>query len=221
MRTSRRPRVDISCAACGTIVSRHQSSLAAGRPHYCSHLCANRARPKPPRTIINLNCAHCGVAFRRAKERMQKQRRHFCSRACQTAAQHGAGSGSWRGGPAISICPRCRRSFSHRPAKRRKYCSIACKRKHVSRAAAHAASQRARSARLRARRRDIGSHSPQEWEELKRRAKGRCARCKRKRRLTRDHIIALSKGGDDRITNIQPLCGPCNSRKRDRRENLL
>jgi len=53
------------------------------------------------------------------------------------------------------------------------------------------------------------------------RHKGRCAKCKKKRPLTRDHIIAVAIGGTDHITNIQPLCKPCNSRKGATRERLL
>ncbi len=43
-----------------------------------------------------------------------------------------------------------------------------------------------------------------------------CLRCNKKfefSKLTRDHVIPLSKDGDNYISNIQPLCGPCNSKK--------
>lgn len=41
----------------------------------------------------------------------------------------------------------------------------------------------------------------------------RCLACGRKRKLTADHIVPLYLGGSDDITNIQPLCKPCNSSK--------
>jgi hypothetical protein len=63
-----------------------------------------------------------------------------------------------------------------------------------------------------------GTHSEQEWREMKRVYKGRCVRCNQKPypngRLTKDHVIPVSCGGSDLITNIQPLCSQCNSRKR-------
>lgn len=63
-----------------------------------------------------------------------------------------------------------------------------------------------------------GSHTLDEWIELKRKHKFKCSKCRKKRKLTRDHIRPVSKGGSDFIENIQPLCQPCNSSKRDHYE---
>lgn len=58
-----------------------------------------------------------------------------------------------------------------------------------------------------------GVHSTEEWENLKILFKNRCARCKLKTKLTRDHIVPLCLGGSNSIENIQPLCLPCNLSK--------
>lgn len=63
-----------------------------------------------------------------------------------------------------------------------------------------------------------GSHTPEEWRVLVKACGSRCARCGEVRKVTRDHIVPLSKGGTDYISNIQPLCRPCNSRKGNRAE---
>ncbi len=61
-----------------------------------------------------------------------------------------------------------------------------------------------------------GSFTVQEWLTLKEYHRNRCVHCgadESRQRLTVDHVIPLSLGGANYITNIQPLCGPCNGSK--------
>lgn len=64
-----------------------------------------------------------------------------------------------------------------------------------------------------------GSHTDHEWELLKAHYDFTCLCCGVKEpliRLTRDHIVPLTQGGSDWITNIQPLCHTCNSSKNNK-----
>lgn len=63
-----------------------------------------------------------------------------------------------------------------------------------------------------------GSHSLDEWMMLKSKHDWKCVHCGVSEptiKLTRDHIIPISKEGTDDIENIQPLCKSCNSKKHD------
>lgn len=64
-----------------------------------------------------------------------------------------------------------------------------------------------------------GTYTSNEWEELKRKFDFACLMCDRKEpeiKLTPDHIVPLIKDGTNFITNIQPLCRSCNSKKNDK-----
>lgn len=61
-----------------------------------------------------------------------------------------------------------------------------------------------------------GKHTKTEWENVKLKHNYTCIGCNKKEpaiKLTKDHIRPLSKGGNNYISNIQPLCKPCNSSK--------
>jgi hypothetical protein len=61
-----------------------------------------------------------------------------------------------------------------------------------------------------------GSHTVEEWLALKGKYNNSCAICfvsDLESKLTIDHIIPLKLGGTHYISNIQPLCRSCNSRK--------
>lgn len=68
----------------------------------------------------------------------------------------------------------------------------------------------------RARRRDAGTYTNAEWNELCARYNHRCLCCGESRPLTVDHVIPLSRGGSNTIENLQPLCLSCNDRKGSR-----
>lgn len=59
-----------------------------------------------------------------------------------------------------------------------------------------------------------GSHTVAEWKALCAKFGNRCVCCGEKGKLTRDHVIPVTKpGSSDFIENIQPLCQKCNCNK--------
>jgi HNH endonuclease len=58
-----------------------------------------------------------------------------------------------------------------------------------------------------------GSYTQEEWESLCVYYDYRCLCCGETKPLTADHIVPVAKGGSSNISNIQPLCLLCNSRK--------
>ena len=78
---------------------------------------------------------------------------------------------------------------------------------------------KALSAKLDAIRRGAeGEFSGDEWLELVSYycPTGKCLCCRKKVKLTQDHVIAVTRGGSNYIYNIQPICGTCNSSKNNK-----
>src|ERR1039458_1105294 len=42
-----------------------------------------------------------------------------------------------------------------------------------------------------------------------------CLCCHKRRQLGPDHVIPFCKGGTNHLSNVQPLCWPCNHKKKD------
>jgi 5-methylcytosine-specific restriction endonuclease McrA len=61
-----------------------------------------------------------------------------------------------------------------------------------------------------------GAYTYEQWIALCNKYHNQCLCCGKKRNLTADHVVPVSKGGTSNIDNIQPLCGPCNSKKKDK-----
>lgn len=59
-----------------------------------------------------------------------------------------------------------------------------------------------------------GSFTLEEWERLKKHYGNKCLCCgDTEKKLTMDHVVPIKLGGTNFISNIQPLCGSCNSSK--------
>lgn len=55
-----------------------------------------------------------------------------------------------------------------------------------------------------------------QWQSLCAAFDNRCLKCGQQGDLSPDHVIPISLHGPDHITNIQPLCWPCNKAKNNR-----
>lgn len=63
----------------------------------------------------------------------------------------------------------------------------------------------------------LGSFTAQQWHDLQAEYCWCCAYCGLPtKKLTVDHVIPLSKGGSNDISNLKPACKSCNSRKGSR-----
>lgn len=145
---------------------------------------------------VSATCYNCHKQFQEYPSSYYKYKRHFCSMKCY---------GKYR--KYIPIEEQNNYKGVRKRGQSKHIYYVRYKKRHPE-LIAHL------KARYRARKRNAeGSHTLKEWENLKKKFNNRCAICKKRKKLTRDHIKPLSKGGSDYIKNIQPLCRNCNSKK--------
>jgi len=154
----------------------------------------SRAEPKNKNSQrIQAACEYCGGMFWEKRSHYKRKKRHFCCTGCYAAYRRDVmppeEQNTWRGG------------VSQTEAHRR------WKRKNPERMAHLKARRYARE------RGAEGSHTLDEWQALKKQHGHRCTGCGKKKPLTKDHIMPLSENGSDYISNIQPMCRSCNSKK--------
>ena len=131
----------------------------------------------------------------------------------------------------ICVCRVCKDIFFVKASEwkegRGKYCSILCAKETYITSERIAKEKHprwkgginnviARRARLRG---AIGTHLSEEWNLLKAMHAYLCACCgniEPNIKLEEDHVVPLSKGGSNSISNIQPLCRSCNASKHDK-----
>ena len=68
------------------------------------------------------------------------------------------------------------------------------------------------SAYMERKRKAEGWYTPAEWQEKCAEYCFRCAYCWKRKKLTRQHVIPLKKGGTNWIFNLVPACQSCNSK---------
>ncbi len=145
------------------------------------------------RKKVERECSYCKTIKEVQPSKAKRYKRHYCSTLCYSKDRKENWKpyeqNSWKGGVT----------------------SYEAHRKWV-------AKNKERMAHLKARRyaRERGaegSHTLEEWQKLKEIYGNKCASCREFKPLTKDHVMPLSRGGSDYITNIQPLCRNCNSKK--------
>lgn len=159
-----------------------------------------KPKHKGYQTTVKAICDYCGIVFWESKSSYSKNRLHFHSMKCyalfkkekQPMQEQNAYQGIRKIGESKQVYHR----------------------RYVEKHKINIAHLKAR--RYAKEKGALGSHTLQEWENIKKLHDYKCAYCKEKKTLTKDHIVPISKGGTDFIENIQPLCKNCNSKKHNK-----
>lgn len=227
-----RGKTTVSCANCGKEIERYPSQIK--QKNFCSRACMvehnKRSDFYTPENHGNWKggpavvfCQACGKQFTVKQYALKHGRGKFCSNECQRAGHF-----------VKKVCEVCGKQFelkrSHDVKGNGRYCSMLCRsigykqrgilRGEKSPRYIDGKSQTAEYVRRASHMRRVkkmqngGIYTLLEWIALCAKFGNRCLCCGRDDvQLTVDHIVPVSMGGSNDISNIQPLCKSCNSRK--------
>jgi len=170
------------------------------RAAYCGRICKDRFLWRIHHPIRARVCPICGVDI-------AQKRSHaiYCSRSCKTRDSERRRSEDGRN------AERDRLRYLREGDRRRAYARDYLRRFPIK--------SKEFRLRRRARLRDAQTFivTERDWVRLMARFQGACAYCGMVGvPLQRDHITPLSRGGEHRIGNLLPACGPCNYSKASR-----
>lgn len=146
---------------------------------------------------IEFQCDFCKKENTQKQSAFNKQKRHFCDRKCYALFRK----------LLLSMEEQHAYKGIRKPGDDKQIYHKRYKNGHKERIAHLKARHYARKKNAE------GFHTLEEWNILKEKSNNLCTFCKQQNPLTKDHIIPLSEGGTDYISNIQPLCRNCNSKK--------
>lgn len=223
------------CEVCSTVFNVPPSRIKAGKVRFCSRAC-NKAGNNGDKNsqwkggLVKRNCLVCSAPFEVKPKEIKRGSGNYCSRPCSAKVKAAARTEKHKAKRVRKHCVVCAAEILVKPshvAKEGTYCSRACQSigygarmmgtenpnfKNAGYENYSKSSPRRRlgvqAAKL------IENHSGKEWLALVASYNNTCACCKQKGgKLTKDHIIPITKGGHHGISNLQPLCHRCNVKK--------
>ncbi len=228
------------CSHCDKPIERKPYQIQNSKNLYCSKKChyahvkghwTGENNPQWKGGMILSVCKYCGKQYRARRDHKEQERSKYCSRQCHNEVRKKRTTFS---------CKQCEKHFERTPAEIRqgktKFCSFACMGKwnsiHLSgansphwkggvkgrpsanpnRQSEYYHERRAREAAC-----EINDFTKEQWLEVLETFNHHCAYClKPLRRADREHMIPITRGGNNTQSNIVPACRRCNVRKNDR-----
>lgn len=194
-----------NCKTCGKEFVTSQWKI--GKYNYCSKICSNRQK-------IVKNCKKCNKEFKSSPSANAQ----FCSKDCAYKTRFGDNYKN----KASKNCLVCGKTFKvHLTRENALFCEMACYRKYQLKHAVGSEHLTPKRRRLELMKSAQGRFSKKQWQTKLKYFGFQCYLCKEnltEKTACKDHRIPLSRGGANFIANIAPVCGKCNSSKRDKTE---